>query len=150
MANKIYSKVVQFLNQEDWQFAQVEGTTDLRMGFKGEHGQWGCVARIREAESQFMFYSICPVNAPEPVRLAMAEFLTRANYGLVVGNFELGFEEGDIRFKTSIDVEGHPLGYALIKNQVYHNVLTMDQYLPGIFAVIEGKETPQAALALVE
>ena len=66
------------------------------------------------------------------------------------GNFELGFEEGDIRFKTSVDVEGHPLSHALIKNQVYHNVLTMDQYLPAILAVIEGKETPLAAIGQVE
>jgi len=33
------------------------------------------------------------------------EFLTRANYGLNIGNFEMDFQDGEIRFKTAIDVE---------------------------------------------
>ena len=90
-----------------------------------------------------MFYAICPVAAPEDGRLAMAEFLTRVNDGLVIGNFELDFGNGTIRYKTSIDVEGDRLSQALIKRVVYTNVMTMDQYLPDIMIVLEGRRSPQ-------
>jgi hypothetical protein len=30
-------------------------------------------------------------------RAPPAEFITRANYGLIIGNFELDFEDGEIR-----------------------------------------------------
>ncbi len=80
----------------------------------------------------------------------MAEFLTRANYGLIIGNFELDFGDGEIRYKTSLDVEGDRLSQASIKQLVYTSVLTMDQYLPGIEAVIKYGMNAEAAIALVE
>jgi len=43
------------------------------------------------------------------------KFLTRANYGMMIGNFEMDFTDGEIRYKTSIDVEGDKLSSALIK-----------------------------------
>jgi hypothetical protein len=39
---------------------------------------------------------------------------------------------------------------AQIKNLVYTNVMMMDEYLPGIKAVIEGRATPEQATRLVE
>lgn len=80
----------------------------------------------------------------------MAEFLTRANYGLMIGNFEMDFNDGEIRYKTSIDVEGDNLSSALLKQLVYANVMTMDQYLPGIIAVIDGNISPVDANAKIE
>jgi hypothetical protein len=80
----------------------------------------------------------------------MAEFLTRANCGLVVGNFELDFEDGAIRYKTSIDVEDTQLNAALIRHLVYVNVLTMDKYLPSLAALIYTDVSAAEAMAQVE
>ena len=101
-------------------------------------------------QQQFVFYSICPVNAPENKRLAVAEFITRANSGMIIGHFELDFTEGQIRYKTSIDVEDDSLCSALIKRLVYANVMMMDAYLPGIMSVIYGEVTPLDAIAQIE
>ena len=79
--------------------------------------------------------------------MAIAHFLTLTNYGLIIGNFELDLSDCEIRYKTSIDVEGDRLTPALIKRLVYTNVTMMDQYLPGI---LEQGVTPKAAICLVE
>ena len=50
----------------------------------------------------------------------------------------------------SIDVEGDNLSFELIKQMVYANVMMMDEYLPGIMAVIEGKAEVKEAISLVE
>ncbi len=42
-----------------------------------------------------------PVKAPEEKRLAIAEFVARANDGLRIGNFELDFGDGEVRYKRS-------------------------------------------------
>ncbi|MBP0018071.1 MAG: hypothetical protein J7647_10995 [Cyanobacteria bacterium SBLK] len=68
----------------------------------------------------------------------------------MLGNFELDFEDGEIRYKTSIDVESDRLTPALIKQIVYPNVMMMDEYLPGILAVINGDKTPREAIAQIE
>ncbi|NES73010.1 MAG: YbjN domain-containing protein, partial [Okeania sp. SIO2D1] len=122
----------------------------LRMLFQGQNGKWTCYARTRVEQSQFVFYSICPVKVPKPKRRAVGEFISRANYGMIIGNFELDFVEGEIRYKTSTDVEGLTLTLALIKRLVYTNVMMMDEYLPGITSVIKGEASPEEAIAQIE
>jgi hypothetical protein len=141
---------IAFFTEDDWSFTRVEGETALRLGFEGDNGEWNCYAQVDEEGEQIMFYSIWGDRVPEDRRLTMAEFLTRANYGLIVGNFEMDFGDGEIRYKTSLDIEGGTLTSSLIKRIVYPNVLMMDKYLPGIKAVMKGEQTPEDAIAQIE
>lgn len=147
---KIFEAIVNFFKEDDWPFHQIEGEPILQIAFQGETGKWTCYAKAREEQEQFVFYSVCSVNAPENKRIAVAEFITRANSGMILGNFELDFVDGEIRYKTSIDVEGDRLTSALIKRLVYANVTMMDKYLPGIMSVIYSDISPADALAQVE
>lgn len=146
----IFQAIVNFFTQDDWSFTRVQGELGLRLGFAGDHGTWNCYAQAKEEQEQFTFYSICPILAPESTRAAVAEFITRANYGLIVGNFEMDFADGEIRYKTSIDVTSDELTSNMIQRLVYANVTMMDEYLPGIIAVIEKDVSPGEAIALIE
>jgi hypothetical protein len=147
---QILEEMVNFFKQDDWPIVQIEGQPILQMAFQGENGKWTCSARARLEQQQMVFYSICPVNAPDSKRQAVAEFLTRANSGMIIGNFELDFDDGEILYKTSIDFEGDSLSSALIKRLVYANVTMMDEYLPGIMSVIYGDVEPKDAIAQIE
>jgi hypothetical protein len=146
----LYDAIVAFLQEDGWTFTPMEEQMVLRTGFRGENGQWTCYAQAREEQGQFIFYSVCPVNVPEDRRMPAAEFLTRANYGLFIGNFEMDWSDGEIRYKTSIDVEGDRLSPALVQQMVYTNVLMMDRYLPGIMQVLYGNVSPADAVAEAE
>jgi hypothetical protein len=147
---QILDIVAQFFKEDDWPYSQLEGKTVLRTGFSGENGQWSCFAQALEDRYQFVFYSLLPNKAPEERRPAMAEFLTRANYGMILGNFEMDFSDGEIRYKTSIDVEDDDLTPALLKQLLYANVMTMDRYWPGIMAVLYSNVSPAEAIADIE
>lgn len=139
-----------FFAEEGWEVHHDAQRNLVHAAFKGEHGQVACVAQIDEHERQLLFYTLCPQRVP-PARLAaMAELLARLNSGLVLGNFELDFADGLVRFKTSIDVAGDRLSTALVRRIVYPNVATLDYYLPALQAVIGGNATPLQALALAE
>lgn len=146
----ILETIINFFQADDWAFIQIPRQPALQIPFQGENGRWNCYARARREQNQFVFYSICPVNAPENKRQAVAEFIARANSGMIVGNFELDFEDGEISYKTSIDVEGDRLSFALIKRVVYANVTMMDEYLPGIMSVIYSNVSPADAIAQIE
>ncbi|NEP27345.1 YbjN domain-containing protein [Moorena sp. SIO3I6] len=150
VSNHIYTTVIDFFKAEEWPFLEEENESILYMNFKGENGEWSCLAKVKEEENQFIFYSLHPEPVPEEKRQAIAEFITRANYGTILGNFELDFDHGEIRYKTSIDVEGDSLSFALIKQMVYANVMMMDEYLPGIMAVIEGEVEVKEAILQIE
>ncbi|WP_375471624.1 YbjN domain-containing protein [uncultured Nostoc sp.] len=146
----IFEAIINFFQADNWPFVQLPGQPALQIPFQGENGTWNCYARARNEQNKFVFYSICPVNAPENKRLVVAEFITRANSGMMIGNFELDFTDGEISYKTSIDVEGDRLSFALIQRVVYANVTMMDEYLPGIMSVIYGNVLPEEAIAQVE
>lgn len=146
----LFAAMVTFFKEDDWRFEQIEGKTILRMGFAGRSGNWQCYAQAREESEQFIFYSVAPINVPEDKRPAIAEYLTRANYGMIIGNFEMDLSDGEVRYKTSIDVEDDELTSPLVHHLVYANVLMMDKYLPGLMAVIYGGKSPLDAVTEIE
>lgn len=141
--------VTRFFDEEDWDYIRREDEVTLEMSFVGDHGRWSCLAQARDEDEQFLFYSICPIAIPLELRSPIAEFLTKANCGLILGNFELDYADGEVCYKTSIDVEGDRLSEALLESLVYTNVSMMDRYLPSLIAVINGM-SPDDAIALVE
>ena len=107
------------------------------LDFEGENGRWRCVGIGNETSGQMLFYSVLEQPCPLDQRPQLAWFLTRANYGLNIGNFELDLGDGQVRYKTSVDIDGttDSLSPDLFRNLVYPNVLTMDRYLPGIMQI---------------
>lgn len=146
----LLATLMAFFDADGWPYEHLAADGVLRLPFQGVAGNWVCYAQAREAQGQFVFYSVYPVLVPPAGRRAMSELLTRANYGLVLGNFELDFTDGEVRFKTSLDVEGATLTPPLIQACVYANVIMMDQYMPGIVALLDEGLEPTAALARVE
>ena len=110
---------------------------------------WRMDVTVREAEGQVIVRSVYPLPVPTDRREAVALFLTYANAGLVIGNFELDMAEGELRFKTSIEVGSSPLPEALARPLFLRNVGTFRRHVPGFEAVIDG-EDPVEALAAVE
>ncbi len=149
--NKSISEVMlDFFSQDDWDYYWWEEGETLQLECQVNNGRLNCYAKALNDKQQFAFYSLCPLTAPEEQKSAIAEFITKVNYGMVIGNFEFDFSDGEIRYKTSLDVEGDRLSNALIKQTVYLNVLTMDKYLPALVAVINNELSVDNAIAAVE
>ena len=75
-------------------------------------------------------------RSPEGRREDVAQFLTRTNYGLAAGNFELDFEDGEIRYKTAIHLQGDELDRLILKRLVRANGVAMETYLPEIESIL--------------
>jgi len=146
----LFDDVVGFFAKQGWSFVQLEGRSVLQMKVVDGDEEWLSYAETREDRQQFIFYSVCPVTPPIETRPAMAEYVTRANFGLAIGNFEMDYADGELRFKTSIEVDGQSLTPALLRPLVEHNVRAVRQYLPGMVALIGGESTPAEAVARVE
>jgi hypothetical protein len=142
--------VAGFLTQEGWPYERTGEQMLLRSRYRGDHGEWFCIAHCRPDYGQCVFYSVAPVRAPEVLRPAVAEFLTRANLGLIIGNFELDYDDGEVRFKTSIQVDDTLLTPSLLRPLLYGNVAAMDKYLPGLEAVLALMQTPSGAIKAIE
>ena len=138
--------MLDFFSEDDWDYYWWEEGETLQLECQVSNGRLTCYAKAINDKQQFVFYALCPLTASEDRRSAIAELITKINYGMVIGNFEFDFSDGEIRYKTSLDVEGDRLSLALIKQAVYINVLTMDKYLPAIAAVINNELSVDNAL----
>ncbi|AFZ10961.1 protein of unknown function DUF1790 (plasmid) [Oscillatoria nigro-viridis PCC 7112] len=132
----ILQTIANFFTAENWPFVTVQDEQILQMAVEGQNEKLTCYAQVIEEQSLFIFYSICPIEAPESKRKALAEFLTLVNYDLIIGNFQLNLTSGQIRYKTSLDVSDSTLSTTQIKNLVYTNITMMDSHLPEILSVI--------------
>ena len=147
---KLFDSLVQFFEDDDWSFERDSEHHRLTMRVTGKNASFHCFARTDEDKQFVLFYSVLGLNAAEERRMAMAEFIARANYGLSIGNFELDFSDGEIRYKTSIDMEGGELTSDMINNLVSVNVRTAYQYFPGVTNVLFANMAPAEAIERVE
>jgi len=150
MQTELYSKVINFFEVDDWSFQKFEDSRAIGAGFEGKSGRWKCYVKCRELQSQLIFYSLYPNNIPKQSMLEVAEFITRANYGMTLGAFELDMSCGNLRYRTGIDVEGNELSFSLIENLIYYNLEVMDQYFSFVEKVIDKTVSPEEAAASAE
>ena len=143
----IYDLALTFFRENDFPVVEVNPGQVLQTLFNGDSQQFNGYLQVPAGQSQAIFYSLYPTHASGDLA-AINEFLTRANYGLVIGNFELDFDDGSIRYKTSLDGTGRDVTVRDIRNMVEANLYTMNRYATGISAVLDGDEVGAAILAI--
>lgn len=122
----------------------------IHAGFQGQNFSYQLIARAREGHQQAIFLSVVPVKVPTEQRLSVAEFLCRANYGLILGNFEMDYDMGEVRYKTSVDVEGGALTAGMVKTLIHVNLSTADKYAKGLISMLYRGMTAVQAIAELE
>ena len=148
--SQLYDTLVQFFEEDDWTFDRDDNELRLSMRVNGRNTSFRCYARIDEEKQIVMFYTVTDTKVAEAKRPAVAEFITRANYGLYVGNFELDYSDGEVRYKTSIDMEGGELTTRMVDNLVNASVSTFDRYFPGLANVLFADMSPAEAIERIE
>ena len=91
-----------------------------------------------------------PLAADKNSRLAVAEYLTRVNFNMRNGNFELDMETGEIRFKTYVHVGGGRPDRGATRLAVMLPFLMLDRFGDGLLEVLFGFKSPREAFESVQ
>ena len=144
--------LIKSFKERNWRFMRVPGKLALTAVFSSNNGTYTSVAQVvnmRNNVPVVSFYTMTGFHVPEQSRGVMAEFISRANCGITVGNLELDYASGVVRYRTSDDLGSAELTSQAVELLVRRNLATMDQYIPGILEISGGGTSPQAALARV-
>ncbi len=147
---KAFETVERFFQERGWKFTRDSEKQVLRMVVAGDYGQYVCYAHVVDERPLVLFHSTVSVRVPEEKRPAVAEYLTRANWCLWLGNFEMDYSDGEVRYKTGLDVRDGELTMGMVGVLVFANLQTMDRYFPGMMSVIWSDISPEAAVAKAE
>ncbi len=121
--------VVDYFQENNIEYEEIQETI-LKLRFQGKNGQWVCLVRVDEAQEQCLFYSVYPDLIPENLRQTFAVCISEINYDLLIGNLEIDLDDGELRYRTSIDVKGDRFSQALFEQLIANNVNTMDSLMP--------------------
>lgn len=145
-SSEIAEAIQSFLEKEDWKYEPCDENGVIRINMSLKCKMKKVHIFINVHDDSFSILSILPLNADENVRKDMAEFLTRANYALNLGNFEMDFDDGEIRYKTSHYCGNTIPTFEQIGRNLYVNILTVDRYGDGIAKILFGMGTPKEAV----
>ena len=120
-------------------------STVLSMFLTGKSASFKTFIEAREGQKRVLCYVESPVKVPEMRRSAAAEFLIRCNYSLALGNLEVDFRDGEVRFRIGIDVEGGTLSMEMMRQLVMVSAATMDRLFGGLMQVVYGSQLPTEA-----
>ncbi len=105
----------------------------------------------KENPNTMLFLTYLPMKINEDKRAEISEFLTRANYGLHVGNFEMDMEDGEVRYKTTgVTDEDTMPSLDVIRRLTYIGFSMFDRYVPSLLAIAYGEKTALEAIEEAE
>ncbi len=148
--NTAYERLIQHLDEREVRYTADSDTRSIYAEFRGEVGTYRIIAVVDADAELFQVFGCAPVRVPDGARPAIAETLTRANYGLKVGAFELDWNDGELRFHASQILSDGNLNDEVIGRLMGTTFAMLDMYLPAVMSVIYGNELPLDAIRCAE
>jgi hypothetical protein len=148
--NAAYEKLVHHLDEHDLRYRANSDAGSITADFQGEVGTYRFIASIDEDGELFQVFCCSPVLVPEGARPSVAEAITRANYGLRLGKFEMDCDDGELRFQIGHVLSDGVLDDRIIARSIGTAMGMLDRYLPAFLSVIYGNEPPKDAIGHVE
>lgn len=136
-----------YLVADNWKYNEHRnGTLLAAQPISCTHGTYEGFFDLRHPQ-RIDFYFKVPITIPEEKKEAISQFLHLANYGLSAVTFELHWERGEVRSRTSlIWIEEFAPSEDTIKHHLIRNYLCLDEYFQGIAAIVYAGASPQEAL----
>ena len=138
------------LHDLEWRYQLDEEREIIRFGVNCANGSFEVIIHVATELDLVKCFTLYPVRVPEAQRPTVAEYLTRANYGLLFGNFELDYTDGEVRFRTSMNTDDAAINSVVARHLVQQNVNTADRYFNGLLRVVYGALDPASAIREAE
>jgi len=121
------------------------GEDCLRATFEARHASHEVFVETHDEFNSFGVYIYPPTKIPGKSLPRIMEYITRINYGVRLGHFELDLDEGVLRFAHSTDVEGSHITPPMLLNVLYFGLSVMDDYYPGLMRILFSGVSPKKA-----
>ena len=138
-----------FLQWKEWPVQRTDDPNTIISTFAGHNGQWNLYAIQHPDREQLAFYSLFPHRFEAGALGSLLEFTARINAGIIMGNFEVLMEHGEIRFKTSIDLTDQTLNLKYCNPLVYYNLLAMDNHFKALQHIVCEHGNCETAMTLL-
>lgn len=141
----LLTTVQEALSAHDWKYERL-GESLIRFRLVGDNSVYELTLFADETAEMLTLRVGTSYRVPEQLRLVACEFLNRANCNLRIGSFQLDYEDGEVLFRASIDVEGGALAPKMVNSLIDAAIWAYDWYYPGLMRVTYCLQTPEEAV----
>lgn len=138
-------RIHQFFDEGKWKYRYDEKKAIFRAMVKMNSPLGMLRVAILVKETYYLVYAIFGATADESQRQRVGEYLHRANLGLINGNFEFSFEDGEIRYKTYVNFGGDDteLSDKVIEDSIVIPIAMFDLYGKNLIRLMLGESDPK-------
>jgi len=173
-ATEILAWVKDVFDQKELGYELLEDKNTLKIHLPLKSKLKNFTAYFNCRERSYTVNAYIPLGVDEDSRQKIAEYITRANYGLRFGNFELDFSDGEIRYRLTVDCANYGLRFgnfeldfsdgeiryrltvdcedrsslseSLVMRSIFIPMTMFDRYGDGLVAVMFGIKSPEEAI----
>lgn len=144
---QIAAAIENYLNDKEWKFMPTDEHGVIRTGLKLRNKLKSVDIFFRVGRENFTVTLRLPIGAGEELEdlNRVNEFITRANYGMRRGCFEMDFRDGEINFRAGQYCDGAPNPEA-VEDTLFVAVAMVERYGDALLKVIHGFATPEEAI----
>lgn len=143
----LFRVLYEILSQNGWEFDFDNKNGIIKLEIRGINTDFHSFLFVDEEQESLLCNTHIDQKIPSSKRLEVCDFMNRVNYELVNGNFEMDMDNGEIRYRTFLDLADAQPSQDQILNIVWNGVLGFDTYYPGLMKLLYGDYNPEEAAA---
>ena len=149
MNKQVFERVQNRLTEKGLKFSAKNGIINFSINIGDVVGKLDMYIEI--FDRYYITYAMLSNNASPERYTLISEYLHRANFGLLFGNFEIDYSDGEIRYKLTTDCEDvGSLSNLIVDRSVAIPCAMFERYGMGIIKLMMGIGTPEELITEAE
>jgi len=145
--SQVFQSVINYLDSKDFNYSSYPEEKRITLSMSGKNANYRMVARVTHEEKYLQISTYFPFFVrEEKFRGSVAELITRANYGMPVGKFEMDMTDGEVRFHVTHVIDGEMVSEEHIERLFMTSYYTTDRYFPAFMQHLHAGYTPEDAV----
>lgn len=145
---RMLQTVISHLTEHGLRFGQAEARPEVFTSISTRKGSYFCFISV--ADEIFRCFTSISCHVPVERRQSVAELLVRINWKVLLGNFEIDFRDGEIRYRVTVDLRAGELTDGMVESALRASLSTVDQFFPAIMSVLWNDVSPADAVAMAD
>lgn len=142
---EIKAAIEQYLKNDEWHYTFDEEREIIRCGINLKNRLKECRIIADIDETKYLTLALINLNCDEEHRDELAKFLTMVNYGLLIGNFEMDYNDGEVRYKVATNCKDCIPSQSVVEDSMMIPAVMFEQYGDAILDVMFGVKSAKQA-----
>ena len=124
----IIEAIKSFFDNNEWKYSYDEDRAIFSAGMDMGSAIGNVALKILVGNTRYNVYAILNNKVEPRFFPQVAEYLHRANYCLLNGNFEIDYDDGEIRYKTYVNFKNTTISEEIIRDSILVPFFMFDKY----------------------